>query len=169
MSFLSDERPDSRHGIAWLTRYRAPHRRDRGDDPPRRTSTTGHLGASARTRSRSPGTSRSATRCRSRRRSATTRRTKPDFYVQLPAARPDGSGDFSSDYRLSTYGALGLRPEGRVHVPHALGHRHRVDAAKLVVRALPVERRPRVRQAVGRGARAWSSFTVLSVGLSAAF
>jgi len=105
--FFPDERPGDRHGIAWLTRYRR-HIEE--------FESTLHLSyqyyidtweVSSHTIEfswyQSYGDNLQIT--------PTVRyytQNESDFYVSYLPDTANGSGEFSSDYRLSTYGALGL-------------------------------------------------------------
>lgn len=105
--FFSDERPDSRHGLAWLTRYR---RHIEEFEATMHLSYQYYLdtwGVSSHTIEaswyQSYGDDLQIT--------PTVRyytQTEADMYVNYLPLGATGGGEYSSDYRLSSYGALGL-------------------------------------------------------------
>ncbi len=117
-TFLSDTRPDSRHGISWLTRYRR-HIEE--------VEATVHLSyqfywdtweVSSHTVElawyQSFGDAITVT--------PSVRyytQNEADFYVSYLPLNSDGSGDYSSDFRLSTFGAVafGIKGEYRFRTP----------------------------------------------------
>lgn len=164
--FFSDERPDSRHGLSWLTRYRR-HIEE--------FEATMHLsyqyywdtwGVSSHTLEvawyQSYGDNFQLT--------PTVRyytQSEADMYVNYLPLGSTGGGEYSSDYRLSSYGALGLGLKGEyiIRTPWVadiewklkLSYERYLSSADLAFGGPSVE------------APGLVSFDVFSIGISAAF
>ncbi len=165
-TFYPDERPGARHAIAWLTRYRR-HIEE--------FEATMHLSyqyyvdtweVSSHTIEfswyQSYGDNLQIT--------PTVRyytQNEADMYVSYLPITSNGSGEFSSDYRLSTYGALGLGLKGEytfrtgwlaeIEWKAKLSYERYLSSGDLAFSTPSVEAPGHV------------SFDVFSIGLSAAF
>ncbi len=164
--FFSDERPDARHGLSWLTRYRR-HIEE--------FEATVHLGyqyyfdtwgVSSHTIEaswyQSFGDNLQIT--------PTVRyytQEEADMYVNYLPLGATGGGEYSSDYRLSSYGALGLGLSGEytlrtrwvadIEWKLKLSYERYLSSADLAFNGPSVE------------APGLVSFDVFSIGIRAAF